>query len=142
MDDFSNFLIDDWLMIVGGYHWYRGEDGQYEGHVYNDTTLLALEPEQNPVPECLKPREFLFDTAWMHGGTDGGAIGTFLSDPPIKYSLKISKFISDGFPFVCGGDRVNDGRFTFTCYFKFPLFPERMLTWITKTKSYQQVEGK
>ena len=68
-------------MLVGGFHCYRGEDGDYGCGIYNDTTLLALEPEENPVPECLKPREFLFDTAWMHGGTDGGTIVKFLSDP-------------------------------------------------------------
>ena len=62
-------------MIVGGFHCYDDEDGEYGCAAYNDTTLLSLEPKKNPVPECRKQREFLFDTAWMHGGTDGGALG-------------------------------------------------------------------
>ena len=61
-------------MLIGGYNWYR-EDGRRFDSIYNETKLVALEPEQNPVPECLKKlRDFPFDTSEMHGGTDAGIV--------------------------------------------------------------------
>ena len=73
-----NSSTDDWLMIVGGFHCYEDEEGEWFCGIYNDTSLHPLEPEHNPVPDCLKTlRIFPFDTAWMHGGTDGGGLRNF-----------------------------------------------------------------
>ena len=68
-------------MVVGGYNWYR-EDEQRVALIYNETKLIALEPEDNPVPECLrKLSDFPFDTSEMHGGTDAGNVPiTLLSE--------------------------------------------------------------
>ena len=71
-------LIENWLMLVGGVHCYTDDDGERECEIYNDTTLLALDPAENPVPQCLKHGEFLFDVAVMHGGTDKGVMRSVL----------------------------------------------------------------
>ena len=89
-------------MVVGGYNWYR-QAGSRFNLIYNETTLVALEPEDNPVPECRKKLgDFPFDTSEMHGGTDGGNVGTnWLTEGTIG-------FLTDGIPFVCAGDRVDE----------------------------------
>lgn len=35
--------------------------------------------------------------------------------------FKMSKYISDGIPFICGGDKVNEVRFGYNFGFKYPL---------------------
>ena len=63
-------------MLVGGYNWYWEDDSRVNS-IYNETKLVALDPEHNPVPECLEVlSDFPFDTSEMHGGTDAGGIET------------------------------------------------------------------
>ena len=80
-------------MLVGGYNWYWQGDEQVSS-IYNDTTLVALEPEDNPVPDCLKTLgNFPFDTSEMHGGTDSGANRTILAESNFNSGSNCSQMV-------------------------------------------------
>ena len=70
-------------MIVGGYHWYPGRNGEIESEIFNDTILIAPDPD-NPVPDCLRPQKFMSSVADVHGGTDKGALIVFLRDAKLE----------------------------------------------------------
>ena len=80
-------------MLVGGYKWYWQGDERVS-FIYNDTTLVALEPEHNPVPDCLKTLgNFPFDTSEMHGGTDSGASRTILAESNSNFGSNCSQTV-------------------------------------------------